>query len=149
MTTIVYQRSTKTLAADTQLTENGQEIVRMHKIRKIGRGTYAAGCGDCKGIQLIMAWVEAGLDEETKPDFTTFGETAVIVVDRKGARCRHISNEGVIWEYAEENDFVTAGSGGMYAAGALLAGANVETALRAAAAKDIFTSEPFDIIRIE
>lgn len=146
MTTVVYDRRTKTLGADTQITKD-DTIYRGTKMFKVDKDTYVLTAGCVKNLEAAQAWHKAKFDEEAVPDWTQGGDFVLLIIDKKGERVRHLDTSGHVWEI--HDDIVTAGSGGDYAHGALLAGVDVETALRAAAAKDIHTSEPFDIIRID
>lgn len=146
MTTVVYQRSTHTLATDTQVTD-GVQIYRAAKHKQIRKGVTVAWAGDLESVAACVAWVTAGMDEEAKPDFSTMDPFSVIVIDQKGERVRHIDNAGFVWEL--EDDLIVEGTGGLCAYGAVCAGADLETALSIAASKDIYTSAPFNLIRID
>lgn len=146
MTTIIYQKSTKTLGADTQITKD-EAIYRGKKVAKLDKDTYALLAGCVKNLEAAQGWFKAKFDPEVIPDWTQGGEFALIMIDKKGERVRHLDSSGYIWELSD--DLITFGSGGDIAYGAILAGADVETALGIAATKDIYTSAPFDIIRIE
>lgn len=145
MTTVVYSKQTKTLGADTQITKD-DAIYRGTKIFKVDKDTYVLTAGCVKNLEAAQGWLKSKFDEEAVPDWTLGGDFVLLIIDKKGERVRHLDTSGYVWEI--HDDIVTAGSGGEYAHGALLAGASVETALRAAAAKDIHTSEPFDIVTI-
>ncbi len=146
MTTVVYSRATHTLATDTQVTDDGV-IYRAAKHKQIRKGVWVAWAGDLESIAACVAWVEAGMEEEGKPDFSSMDPFSVIVIDQKGERVRHIDNSGFVWEI--EDDLLVEGTGGPYAYGALRAGADMETALAIAAGKDIYTSAPFNLIRTD
>lgn len=145
MTTVCYDKANKTLGADTQITKD-DAIYRGKKIFQVNKDCWVLTAGCVKNLEAAQAWHKANFDEEAVPDWTQGGDFVLLIIDKKGQRVRHLDTSGFVWEI--HDDIVTAGSGGDYAHGALLAGASVETALRAAAAKDIHTSEPFDIITI-
>lgn len=146
MTTVVYQRATRTLATDTQVTDDGV-IFRAAKHKQIRKGVWVAWAGDLESIAACVAWIEAGMDDDGKPDFSSMDPFTVLIIDQKGARIRHVDNSGFVWEI--EDDVIVEGTGGAYAYGALCAGAELQQALEIAASKDIYTSAPFNLIRIE
>lgn len=146
MTTVVYQRATRTLATDTQVTDDGV-IFRAAKHKQIRKGVWVAWAGDLESIAACVTWIEAGMEDEGKPDFSAMDPFTVLLIDQKGSRIRHIDNSGFVWEI--EDDIVVEGTGGPYAYGALCAGSDLEQALSIAASKDIYSSAPFNFIRID
>lgn len=149
MTTIVYDKRTKTIGADTQNTSSADEIYRSNKIEVLKNKGYFLGSGHSYGIGLAKQWAEAGFKETARPDFTTFLEDS----DYYGFACLVIHPDGeFVWRIDDEmtpilimDDVCGVGSGAAYALGAIDAGASVEEALRIAAARDPSTSGPFHI----
>lgn len=152
MTTIVYDRRTKTIGADTQNTSSADEIYRSTKIEKLSNGGYFLGSGHSYGIGLAKRWANDGFKEAKRPDFSIF----LSDTDMYGFTCLWVHPNGEeVWRVDDEmtpifitDEYTAIGSGGAYALGALDAGATVVEALRIAAARDPSTSAPFEILKI-
>ena len=146
MTTIVYDRRTKTVAADTQNTDDAGSKWRVKKIETLPDGSVFLGSGHLYTIAQCKHWAEAGFDEDARPDFTYYLEDT----DDRGFSCVCISADGeqVILIDGEMgpieviDDFVAIGSGAAYALGAMEAGADVVRAVEIACLRDPSTSAP-------
>lgn len=153
MTTIVYDRRTMTIGADTQNTSSASEIYRSKKIEVLKNKAYFLGSGHSYGIGLAKQWAEAGFDEKKRPDFTVFLEDP----DTYSFACLVVHHTGkYVWRIDDEmtpiliyDEYTGVGSGAAYALGALDAGATVQEALGIAEKRDPSTSGPFDFVTIE
>lgn len=152
MTTCIYDRRNKTIAADTQNTDGSGTIYRTKKIEVLTTGWYFLGSGHCYTIGLARTWAEASFDEKARPDFGIFLDNR----EEYGFSCLVISPNGKeVWLVDDEmspmkiNDaYVGIGSGSAYAIGALDAGAALKDALKIASKRDPSTSAPFDFLEI-
>lgn len=146
MTTIAYHRATKTIAADTQNTDESGSKWRVKKIETLPDGSVFLGSGHLYTIAQCKHWAEANFAEEARPDFSYYLEDT----DERGFSCLWISEDGdtVILLDGELgpteviDDFVAIGSGAAYALGAMEAGADVVRAVEIACERDPSTSAP-------
>lgn len=147
MTTIVIDRRTGTIAADTQNTDSANVISRCAKIEKLEDGRYFMGAGHNYPIRLTKQWMETGL----QPDFS-------IVVDdleEYDFSCLVWGPEGVLLIDSELGPFYlrdryfAIGAGAAYALGAMDAGATAEQAVQIACRRDPNSSEPIDVEIVE
>lgn len=145
MTTAVYDRRTKTLAADTQNTTPDGAIIRVGKIEQLDNGCWFLGSGHCYTISLCRQW--AASDFKDTPDWSVFLDNqddmgfACIVISKDGKKVWYLDDEMTVNEVMDE--VVAVGSGAAYALGALDAGAPITKAMEIAAARDPNTSAPF------
>lgn len=153
MTTAVYSRLTKTIAADTQNTDAAGARWRVQKIEHLpGVGVFL-GSGHSYTINLAREWAKANWHADMEPDWTYFHEDE----DDRGFTCLLISLDGnTVWMIDEEltpmmvgGDHFAIGSGAAYALGALHAGADPVKAVEAAAMYDPNTSAPIDTYTFE
>ena len=146
MTTIAYDRRTKTVAADTQNTDESGAKWRVKKIETLPDGSVFLGSGHLYTIAQCKHWAELGFDEHERPDFSYYLEDT----EDRGFSCLWISADGakVILIDGEMgpteviDDFVAIGSGAAYALGAMEAGADVVRAVEIACERDPSTSAP-------
>lgn len=151
MTTIVYDRRSRTIAADSQNTTAEGTIVRTNKIEKLKNGWFL-GSGHCLTIGQCRRWAEKNFAETARPEFGVF----LSDTEEYGFSCLWVSADGntvvLIDNEMEptsiEDDYVAVGSGASFAIGALDAGASVEDALAIACKRDPSTSAPINIVRI-
>lgn len=153
MTTIAFDRRTKTIAADTQNTDASGQKWRVNKIEKLPDGSFFMGSGHLHTIAQCKHWAEKQWLEKFRPDFSYFLEDE----DERGFSCFHVSADGtrVIMVDGElsptevMDDFVAVGSGAAYALGALEAGAEIVQAIEIACARDPNSSAPIHTHIIE
>ena len=146
MTTIAYHRATKTIAADTQNTDESGAKWRVKKIETLPDGSVFLGSGHLYTIAQCKHWAELEFDEHERPDFSYYLEDT----EDRGFSCIWISADGekVILIDGEMgpieviDDFVAIGSGAAYALGAMEAGADVVRAIEIACERDPSTSAP-------
>lgn len=152
MTTCVYDRRTKTIAADTQNTDSAQTIYRVAKIERLKNGSYFLGSGNCFTIGITKRWAETGFAESKRPEYGVMFEDP----DEYGFSCLVISQDGNTITLIDNemqptlilDDYAAVGSGGAFAIGALDAGATVEQALDIACQRDSSTSHPVHVVKL-
>lgn len=152
MTTIVYDKRCKLIAADTQNTDRSGAVYRTNKIERLKDGRYFLGSGHCFTIGQIRRWAEEKFAEKHRPDFGVF----LSDVDEYGFSCLVISADGKTVQLIDdemepivvEDSYVAVGAGAAFAIGALDAGATAEQALEIACNRDCATSAPIYFERI-
>lgn len=127
MTTLVYSRLEKAMAADT-LVSNGRPDGTVSKIvRHKKSGAICGGCGTLPVVQrFLKVFKDRGFNPVKLPDMDK--DSAVMVVTRDG-EVWHLEDTG--W-YTYEAEFYTWGTGENFAIGALMAGATVKRAVEIA-----------------
>lgn len=153
MTTLVYDRRTKTIGVDSRNTDSSAQGFSINKIERISGGRYFLGSGHCYTINLAKQWADANFSEEAWPDFSPIRDDE----DKFGMSCLIISEDGekVILLDSELipmevfDDIVATGSGGMFAKAALLAGATIQKAIEIAIELDVNSGYPVRVERIE
>lgn len=153
MTTIVYDRRTRTIVADSQNTDQSGAIWRMNKIERLDDGSFFLGSGHCYTIASAKNWARKGFEEKHRPDFTFFLEDE----DDRGFSCLWISKDGrkvilIDGEMAPTevlDDYMAVGSGAAYAMGALDAGKTAKEAVEVACQRDTSTSAPIHTYQFE
>lgn len=153
MTTIAYDRRTKTIGADSRNTDGSDQIFSINKIERLsdGRGFFL-GSGHCYSIALAKAWADTGFDPKKFPDWTFLLENK----DEYGLSCLIISSDGnkvILFDdeltpMVVEDDIITTGSGGIAAKAALMAGATMEQAIEIAIHCDNNSGLPVRTYRI-
>ena len=153
MTTIVYDRRTKTIAADTQNTDRTGGIYRTSKIEKLKDGRLFLGAGNCYTICATRRWAEAKFDPKKRPE-----EYACIFSDpdEYSFSCLIISPDGLTVTIVDDemeplitrDDYLAIGSGGPYALGAMDKGATALEAVEIACNRDGNTSAPIDVVQL-
>lgn len=151
MTTIVYDRRTRTIAADTQNTAKDGTIFRTHKIERLKNGWFL-GSGHCLTIGQCRRWAEKNFAESARPDFGVF----LSDIDEYGFSCLWVSEDGsrvvLVDDEMEpielQDNYMGVGSGASYAIGAMDAGATAEQAVAIACKRDGNSSEPVTLVRI-
>lgn len=140
MTTIAYKDGV--LAADTQVTENGDWICgHMLKIWRLPDHRLFGGSGSAVDVEAVLAWLTDGGD---KPEV---GEnfTGLIISPQGGVTCienKHLRTLNM------EAPYYAIGSGKSVAWGAMFAGADAETAVRAAIKHDTTTGGTVAVLHI-
>lgn len=148
MTTIVYDRESNVLAADSAYTESsesgGSRIFQTQKVYRIlpldwEKPVYVALAGDQSGL-LFLRWVREGMDDDHKPEFDRKDDFAALLV-RPGVGVavydRYCEPDWVVENYH------AIGSGAKCALVALDMGATAIEAVKAAARRDPYTRGPF------
>lgn len=144
MTTCVFSKPLRTVAADTQNTLNDVKW-RTRKIERLPDGRVFLGSGHSYTIGQARGWA---IDNwRTEPDWSFLDEDE----NDRGFECLVISQDGTrVWhvDSAErfpqevEGEVFAVGSGAAYALGALRAGASPKQAVEIAAEFDPSTSGP-------
>lgn len=140
MTTIVYDKRCKTVAADSKNTDDSGAKWLCNKIEVLADGSVFLGSGHLCTIAQCKNWARHGFDEEYRPDFSFYLEDTA----ERGFSCLHISKDGkkVILIDGELNPlevldpYMGVGSGASYALGAMDAGASVVEAVEIACNRD-------------
>ena len=153
MTTIVVDFRAGVIAADTQNTDRSGAAYRCRKIERLTDGRYFLGSGHLLTIGKAKRWAEVNFAEDERPDFEElFGACA----EEFAFSCIVIALDGTAILIDDEmepqpvcDDYLAIGSGSAYAVGAMDAGASAERAVLIACSRDLYTSAPVDIERIE
>lgn len=141
MTTAVYSRRHKEIAADRKNTDSGGMAWEVNKIELlVDTGKYFLGSGHCRGIGLARAWASTNFDPQEEPDW----EFVLEDEDERGMQCLIISANGdevqmingELTPMHVQGDYFAVGSGAAYAIGALEAGASPVQAVEIAAKYD-------------
>lgn len=144
MTTLVYDRRSKVIAADTQYTASDDSIVRMNKIERLEDGRYFLGAGHSYPCRLVQQWANTDFDIESEPDWET------VLEKEMGFSCLIISKDGETVTYIDEeltpipilSDVAAIGSGAAFVLAAMDAGADIGRAMEIACARDHNSSAP-------
>lgn len=146
MTTIAYDAKAGVVAADSQETSGGGEKYNCQKLFEIGEHVIATAGGTYAGMAFVN-WFKEWTDQDPdwsdwneRPDFVNLDyeedfECLVIQPDRK---CYTV-NRLFVPVYQSGNRFITLGSGGSAARGAMLAGATPREAIDIAKKIDTYT----------
>jgi ATP-dependent protease HslVU (ClpYQ) peptidase subunit len=149
MTTIAYDRRTKTLAADSQNTDSSGATFKVNKIEHIGNGYMFAGTGHLYTIAQCKLWAQQMFDEHQRPDFEFFLEDpdersfSCMMIDPTGTRVWVIDDE--LMPFEPLDDIICLGAGAAYAKGAMYAGASAKQAVEIACQLDTNSFEPVDV----
>lgn len=146
MTTIAFDRRTKTIATDSQNTDDSGSKWKVDKIEVLPDGSVFLGSGHLRTINTAKGWALAEFAGEEEPDWSYFLEDA----EDRGFSCLHVSADGEVVTMIDgeltpvhvTDDFVAIGSGAAYAIGALEAGAEVVRAVEIACLRDPSSSSP-------
>ena len=154
MTTIAYDRVTRTIGADSRNTDNTGQVFLCNKIERLSDGRYFLGSGHGLTISKVKQWAEGEFREANRPDFDElFNEDTA---DNFSMSCLIISEDGdtVILVDAEMvplevlDEYLGVGSGGASARAALAAGADMLKAIEIAIKYDGNSGGPVCIRRI-
>lgn len=155
MTTCVFSKPDKVVAADSQGTDSAGHKWRVNKIERITRGRTFLGSGHSRTIEQAKLWAskcdKSGrpFSPKQEPDWGYFlddpedRDFQVIVIDKDGERVWLLDSELTPMEV--QGEFFAVGSGAAYALGALEAGASPAQAVAIAAKYDQFTSFPISV----
>lgn len=137
MTTLLYDKATKTIAVDSKNTDSGGQGFLCNKIERLRDGRFFLGSGHLLTIGKARRWAEAYFDEEHRPEFgEIFTDEAgefgfsCIIISQDGNTVTIVDDEMEPWEALD--DIVASGSGGQAARAARLAGATPERAVEIA-----------------
>jgi len=145
MTTIAYDRATRTMAADTQCSAGARKL-RTHKVRRLKDGGLIGSCGSMVDILKIHRWAEAGFPEKGRPDLGDDADFESLIVNGDGGV--FLLDEALEpMEFSDE--FLAIGSGGPYATAAMACGKTVTEAVELAARFDPATSAPVELFHVE
>ena len=145
MTTIAYDRATRTMAADTQCTAGARKF-RTHKVRRLKDGGLIGSCGSMVDILKIHRWAEAGFPKKGRPELGDDADFESMIVNGDGTV--FLMDEALeMMEFSDE--FLAIGSGGPYATAAMACGKTVIEAVDLAARFDPATSAPVESFHVE
>jgi hypothetical protein len=153
MTTLVYDRRTKTIGVDSRDTDSSGQCFSVDKIERISGGRYFLGSGHCYTINLAKRWADSNYSEEEWPDFSPIRDDeekygmSCLIISEDGEHVTLLDSELVPMEVFD--DIVATGSGGMIAKAAILAGASVERAIEIAIELDTNSGGPVRLHRID
>lgn len=149
MTTIVFDRRTKTMAADSQNTDESGVTYKVAKIEHIGGGYMFGGSGHLRTITMVKEWAQKGWEGKYEPDWSYFLEDpddrgfSCMLIDPTGSRVWII--DGELTPFEPLDDYLAVGAGAAYALGALAAGADAKRAVEIACQLDTNSFEPVDV----
>lgn len=144
MTTIAYRDGV--LAADTSMTVSGVMVGRMVKIVRRADGDMAGGAGDAAMVGTFNEWFLAG-ESGTRPELKE-GDNWIdrSVIFRRSGAIDIFEPRG---RFTCTAPYYAVGSGKEAALGAMFAGADAETAVRAAMEHDPHTKGDVTVLRAE
>lgn len=154
MTTLLYDRSIKTIAVDSKNTDSSGAVFLVNKIERLKDGRYFLGSGHLLTIGKAKRWAEKGFAESARPQFGEIftdesGEYSFscIVISPDGEHVTIVDDE--MEPYEVEDVLVGAGSGGALARAARAAGASMEEAINIAIKYDSNSGGPVRIHKID
>lgn len=138
MTTLLYDRPTRTIGVDSRNTDSAAQAFTCKKIEVMGNGNYFLGSGHLFTIAAAKRWAETGFDEEERPEFGVMFDSELR--EDYGFSCLIISADGEhTWLFDDElepieifDEIIGLGSGGCPARAARMAGATVAQAVEIA-----------------
>lgn len=142
MTTIAYRDGV--LAADTLTTRGATAIVGVTKVAK-GGTRMGGACGGAGFCSEWLAWIREERPEPPEAKCVDDCNDVGMVVHADG-RLEIYEPSGA---YTIETPYYAFGSGRDQALGAMFAGADAETAVRAACEHDVYTGGPVTVLRRE
>lgn len=157
MTVICYSRKSGTIASDSRMTAVGDTFT-VGKIFGMPDGSVVAYAGDCALGDELVAWVAEGMpplpgvkpskaaakrkaDEEEEDDDASNGDRADAILIKPDGSTYLLLMPGMR-KYQVYDDYLTVGSGGMVAKGALMAGATMVQAVSYACQVDPHCAMP-------
>lgn len=154
MTTLLYDRTIKTIGVDSRNTDSAGQAFTCKKIEKLGNGNFFLGAGHLLTIGATQRWAETGFKEEDRPEYGVMFDTdlrddytfSCLVISPDGERTWLIDDEMEPIEIFD--DIIGLGSGGGYAAAARMAGASIEDAIDIAIKKDSNSGGPVVVYTI-
>lgn len=153
MTTVAYDRRTKTIGTDSKNTDAAGQVFLVNKIERLTDGRFFLGSGHLLTIDQMKFWADQKFHPKQRPDFSQLmGEdkddfsSSCIVISKDGNTVWIIDDE--VTPFEVEDDIVTTGSGGSVARGALAAGATMEEAINIAIRYDSNSGGPVRVHKI-
>lgn len=145
MTTVVWSAKHKMLAADRQV---GSPIVEKPKILDAGK-YLLAGAGYYDDLYEVALWLSKGADENDKPELPdrSDGDSNFLVVTKETGEAAWLTTP-FLRPVPIHEEFYTLGSGGDFALGALMAGANPAKAIAIAIHLDPQSGGYVDVIKL-
>lgn len=141
MTTIVYRDGV--LAADT-VTSRGNSLLRgVTKIARGPDGRLGGACGSAAFMGEWLAWISTGGERPMPKSDEKYGDDVGLLIDAAGNLEIHEAS-GV---FKINPPYYAMGSGSPEALGALFAGADAETAVKAAIEHDAHTGGDVIVLR--
>lgn len=148
MTTLLYDRTVKTIGVDSRNTDSSGQAFTCQKIEKLESGKYFLGSGHLYTIGIAKRWAETDFDEDERPEWGVLFDTDVR--DDYLFSCLIISDDGTrTWLLDDEmepieifDDIIGLGSGGGYAAAARMAGASIADSVEIAISRDSNSGGP-------
>lgn len=154
MTTLLYDRDTKTIGVDSRNTDSSGQAFTCNKIERLSNRNYFLGSGHLMTIGVARRWAETDFDEEERPEFGVMFDTELredysfscLIISQDGERTWLLDDE---LEPIEIFDgIIGLGSGGGYAAAARMAGASVAKAIEIAIHYDSNSGGPVRTCKI-
>lgn len=154
MTTLLYDRTVKTIGVDSRNTDNSGMAFTCNKIERLPNGDFFLGSGHLLTIGAVRRWAIADFDEDERPEFGVMFDTdlredysfSCLVVSSDGERTWLIDDEMERIEIFD--NIIGLGSGGGYAAAARMAGATVANAIEIAIHYDSNSGGPVKTVVI-
>lgn len=153
MTTLLYDRSVKTIAVDSKNTNTSAETFLCTKIELLRDGRFFLGSGHLLTIGKTKRWAEQNFSESARPEygemFTDPDEYgfSCMIISADGSKVTVVDDEMEPW--VAEDVIVCAGSGGGYARAARLAGASMERSIEIAIMCDSNSGGPVRLHTID
>lgn len=144
MTTVAFRNGV--IAADTSMTVGDARVGRMRKVVRAPNGDLAGASGSASFAHAFREWVKNGGDgpaPEAKSDQHYFDRG--FIARRNGAI--EVFEPG--GSFLVEAEYYAIGSGAAEARGAMFAGADAVTAVRAAMAHDTYTGGDITVIKAD
>lgn len=136
MTTLIYDRSVKTIGVDSKNTDASGQMFLCNKIDRLDNGDYFLGSGHLLTIGKAKRWANVGFSEDARPEFgelftdnDEFGMSCIII-SKDGNKVTILDDEMEPWECLDT--VIATGSGGVAARAARLAGASMERSVEIA-----------------
>lgn len=154
ITTLLYDRPTKTIGVDSRNTDGTGTTFTCNKIENLPNGSYFLGSGHLWTIAATRRWAETGFVESKRPEYgVMFTEDrddysfSCLVISKDGKRTWLIDDEMEPIEIFD--NIIGLGTGGMAARAARLAGATVEQAIEIAIECDTNSGGPVRTLTIK
>lgn len=141
MTTVVYCRTDRVLAADRRVVNGCDKICApMTKIRRLSDGSMVGVSGSVAALQLVAEWLDGGCEGR----FRGPEDSEYLVISPDGDV--HQIQDGIMFEI--EDDIPYMGSGGQVALGAMAQGATAQEAVMIASRYDINSGDGVDMLQL-
>ena len=142
MTTVAYDSRTQTMASDSSCFIGSTHILTMKKVWRVGGGLV--GCaGDVADIMKFVRWIRDGADEDDYPEMESL-EAIVVNPDGVARAYENGHSQGMLIR----DPYCAIGSGRDAALGAMYAGADAKTAVRASVRHTGQSKKPVRVYRL-